>query len=40
MLDFLGELAVTPGGKAISLYLPPHLPTTFGTGKSNAIDNF
>ena len=28
LLDFLGELAVTPGGKAISLYLPPHLPAT------------
>lgn len=28
MLDFLGEVAVTPVGKAISLYLPPHLPAT------------
>ena len=26
LLDFLGELAETPGNKACSLYLPPHLP--------------
>ena len=26
MLDFLGELAKTPGDEARSLYLPPGLP--------------
>ncbi|MCK4273563.1 MAG: hypothetical protein KAW90_01630 [Dehalococcoidales bacterium] len=28
MLDLLGELAGTPGDKALSLYLPPNLPAT------------